>query len=233
MIDSSMVQRMLEQQRAGASPRAVVLLTGPIGGGKSTVSKLMQGFGWTPASLAYPLKRVAAEIFGLEESEVFGTREQKAAPTRRYHHLSGRAILDHLGMQGFRAINSDVFVDASVRAIRQAAAAGVELLVIDDVRLLNEVAGMREAFPCVEVWALEVLDEREAPVPNLESEQEQKAVAQGADRVLRANRGDVGALLGQAYDCMRAVDKGSAAAAGVDAASALTTSEGEDGPKPH
>lgn len=130
--------------------------------------KLLAHYVWPVVKLyswADILKLVAMAVFGLDESQVNGTNDEKDAPTkfkwsqfepflsdktRLYaaandlwdDHVSGRNILQIMGTDMFRRIYGNVWVDACLRNIEDDKP---ELAIITDCRFQNEIEGIHAA----------------------------------------------------------------------------------------
>lgn len=92
-------------------------------------------------SLATPLKEVCFKIYNRAPREAFyGSQEEKEAPLEAYPGWTGRRILQHIGTEGFRSVCSDIWV----QVMRANLEARTGLIVIDDIRFVNEAAGLAD-----------------------------------------------------------------------------------------
>lgn len=78
-------------------------LMGIKGSGKTTIATyLIQTYGFVEKSFAEPLKRACKEIFLLNDSQVFGSQEQKETPDSRWFGCTPRKILQYVGTELLR-----------------------------------------------------------------------------------------------------------------------------------
>ena len=144
-------------------PRRVISFTGLAGSGKTTAANMLclqEGY-YEPQlpslkyrsnavrlSLAAPLKGLCVRAFPWLDPSVFtGTQEQKEAPILDVPDgWSGRRILQHIGTEGFRAIDPNIWVRTALHTI-QTLPAHIKLVVVDDVRFENERAALAEYGP--------------------------------------------------------------------------------------
>lgn len=125
-------------------------LCGDIGSGKSSVAKwLVNSYGFRSSRFAGKLKDVALDVYGpvgLERRHVDGTQAEKNEPLPRIVDAdgdmqTGRKILEHLGTEGFRAIDPDTWVKYALLAVDECG----ESVVFEDCRFPNEFEAVREA----------------------------------------------------------------------------------------
>jgi hypothetical protein len=65
--------------------KRLIVLSGEAGAGKDSLAKLLvEEFGWTLYSLAGPLKRFAADMFGFTEQQLYGPSSFRNAPDPRW-----------------------------------------------------------------------------------------------------------------------------------------------------
>jgi len=107
-------------------------------------------------SFADLLKRnVCMEIFGLTSEQCYGTDEQKNSDTDiawgdiptpntqlQAKKLTAREVMQYVGTDFFRAINPNIWVDATIRKIKEE---GSYMPIICDCRFPNEVSGIQDA----------------------------------------------------------------------------------------
>lgn len=100
-------------------------------------------------SLATPLKDVCKQIFPqLPAACFYGTKEEKEAPIESldgFEGWTGRRILQHIGTEGFRHVNPNVWALLLAYQI-DALKDEYGLIVIDDIRFLNEAAVLSSAL---------------------------------------------------------------------------------------
>lgn len=115
--------------------RGVIGLAGRAGSGKTTCARwLIENHGAVEFSFAEPLKRVAQDVFGFSDEQVFGTQAQKEAVDARYG-LSPREALIRLGHSMRERVGDGVWLRACLDQIDRS---GVPLAVISDLRYPNE-----------------------------------------------------------------------------------------------
>jgi len=140
----------------------IIALAGRAGSGKSTVGQwLVEHRGAVEVSFAAPLKRLAMEVFGFSERQVFGTQQDKETTVGdvrvafgeevkaelAHAWSSGRAVspremLIRLGDGARRHIAPDVWIRAALRQIDELPDG--TLAVVTDVRYGNEAQAIYE-----------------------------------------------------------------------------------------
>jgi hypothetical protein len=139
---------------------SIIAVAGRIGAGKSSAADYLEKkHGYKQVALAEPLKRIAMEVYGLEKRHVFGTQEDKAELLPHVSDEWGdartpRQILEHLGTEGFRAIDPDTWVKLMVRRAKDLISEGWGV-VVPDARLPNEFEAVWSMGG--EVWLVEKL----------------------------------------------------------------------------
>lgn len=121
----------------------IIGLLGGKGAGKSTAAAyLVEKHGAKSLALACPLKEMLRGAFGLTQSQLYGSQEDKERTDPRYN-VSPRWLMTHVGEEGCRAVFGDDFwVDRLVEMIRSDIS---PLVVVEDVRYANEAAVLRAA----------------------------------------------------------------------------------------
>lgn len=132
------------------SPPRVLLFTGYAGAGKTTAA----GFACTMQnsrrpgsaaafSLAEPLRELCTQMFpDVPLKNFYGDKTDKEAPLAKYPGWSGRRILQHIGTEGYRAIDPQIWVRLLRRKI-EALPKTTRVVTVDDVRFPDEVEGLR------------------------------------------------------------------------------------------
>ena len=104
-------------------------------------------------ALADPLKRMAIDIFGLEEDKVYGTDDDKNQPTKlkwkdmpkkvpgKTGFMTIREVLQYLGTEVFRKVHNNVWIDTLVRRINKD---NPKIALVCDVRFENEIKLLKE-----------------------------------------------------------------------------------------
>lgn len=117
----------------------IIGLLGKAGSGKSTVANyLAEKYGAKETSFAFPLKMMAAEMFGFSDDQLFGTQAQKEAIDPRYN-VSPRYVMQMLGSAGRNWLGSEVWIRACLDKIKHSLDS---VDVISDVRHLNEAEAL-------------------------------------------------------------------------------------------
>lgn len=99
----------------------IIGISGFAGSGKDTVADFfIRHEGFVKIALADPIKRFAMDVWGFSEQQLFGASEFRSAPDFRYpisndKFLTPRLVLQHLGTEGARAIDEDVWIRYAIR----------------------------------------------------------------------------------------------------------------------
>ena len=112
----------------------IIGLCGRAGTGKTSVSQYLQEKGFQAISFAEPLKRMAMDIWGFSEEQVFGDASIKEAPDPRTG-ITPRWAMQQLGQAGRDHMGQYVWIQAAFAKIE----AGGKY-VFEDVRYCNEAA---------------------------------------------------------------------------------------------
>lgn len=145
------------------TPR-IIAFTGAAGAGKTTAARqlsethrfgagvispemFMSGAHMRKAivlSLATPLKDICSGLFlRAPKAAFYGSKEDKEAPLEDYPGWTGRRILQHVGTEGIRAVDPDVWVRLLMSQI-SLLSDEYGLVLIDDVRFVNEARALCE-----------------------------------------------------------------------------------------
>ena len=162
----------------------IIGISGFAGSGKDTVADMMVNqhphsysqSGVIKISLADPIKRFARDVWGFTDDQLWGSSEHRNAPDKRYmigkildqdeyieSYLTPRKVLQHVGTEGCRAIDPDVWIRYMIRVAKtllteygytyspqqglifQDASFKAKAVVTADVRFLNEMQHIRGA----------------------------------------------------------------------------------------
>lgn len=99
----------------------IIGISGKAGSGKDAAADiLLQREGFIRVSLADPIKRFAQDVWGFSDRQLWGPSEFRNAPDLRYpigdgEYLSPRKVLQHVGTEGTRAIDHDVWIRYAIR----------------------------------------------------------------------------------------------------------------------
>lgn len=120
--------------------KSIILgICGRAGSGKSSVARyLVKEYGAQKLSFAEPLKRMAIDIWGFSEAQVFGEAQVKEAVDPRWH-ISPLEAMQKLGEAARMWLWPTVWID---KAFENADREPARLYVIDDVRYRNEAAAL-------------------------------------------------------------------------------------------
>ncbi len=98
----------------------IIGISGLAGSGKDTTADfLLEHEGFIKISLADPIKRFAMDVWEFSEEQLFGPSKNRNAPDLRYPQgntfLSPRLVLQHLGTEGGRYIDNDIWIRYAIR----------------------------------------------------------------------------------------------------------------------
>ena len=141
----------------------IIGISGVAGSGKDTVADIfLKNNGFERVSLADPIKRLAKELWGFSDTQLWGPSEERSKPDTRYNGLTPRRVLQHLGTEGGRAIDEDVWIRYAVNNINKELSQkgacykpnlgfykspdsnDIKAVVISDVRFINEIRFLKK-----------------------------------------------------------------------------------------
>lgn len=103
----------------------IIGISGPAGSGKDTFADmLLENDGFVRLSLADPIKRFAMDVWEFSETQLWGPSEHRSIPDTRYEickspnyieYLTPRKVLQHLGTEGCRSVDEDVWIRYALR----------------------------------------------------------------------------------------------------------------------
>lgn len=98
----------------------IIGISGQAGSGKDTAADmLLAKEGVIKLSLADPIKRFARELWDFSDDQLWGPSEFRNKPDERYpigdEFLTARKVLQHLGTEGGRAIDYDVWIRYAIK----------------------------------------------------------------------------------------------------------------------
>lgn len=98
----------------------IIGISGQAGSGKDTAADmLLAKEGFIKLSLADPIKRFAKELWDFSDDQLWGPSEFRNKPDERYpigdDFLTARKVLQHLGTEGGRAIDYDVWIRYAIK----------------------------------------------------------------------------------------------------------------------
>lgn len=94
-------------------------------------------------AFADKLKAICQDLFELTDGQVHGSDTHKETVDHRWG-LSSRQIMQRFGTEVARSVHPDVWVRCLLRQAGDAEAAGALLVVVPDVRFVNEADAIRE-----------------------------------------------------------------------------------------
>lgn len=135
--------------------------------GKDSVAHILRESGYTPIAFADPIKRIAADVYGLTYEQCFGSQQSKESIDPRWGR-SPRHIFQRIGTEMGRSIHSETWIRYCMNAIQDASLGGGPLLhlpgrgwehvsafeqagmdrkkwVVTDIRFPNEANAVRRA----------------------------------------------------------------------------------------
>lgn len=122
--------------------------TGRAGAGKDTVCNMVakelqrHGVEVQCIACATPLKVVCEKIFGIAFKTHWtafqGTQEEKNAELPEIPGWTGRKILQHIGTEGFRHIDANVWATYMYQSAQALFKEGYEVVLVSDIRFLSE-----------------------------------------------------------------------------------------------
>ena len=120
-------------------------ICGPMGSGKSLLASALQERGFVHISFADPLKRIAQQLWGFSDYQLFGPSEARNEPHETIRRpdgepLTARYALQVLGTDVARRIDQGVWVRAAMNKAAKHAD-----VVISDVRYRDELTAIKRA----------------------------------------------------------------------------------------
>ncbi len=118
--------------------------------GKGTIGDiLVSEHGFTQLSLAGPMKKACAEIFSLDESQLYGDRKEIVDD---YWQVTPREIMQFVGTELFRngmsallpQIGTELWIKVLSRRIQVLRSQGISKIVVTDVRYPDEANAIKE-----------------------------------------------------------------------------------------
>jgi hypothetical protein len=111
----------------------IIGICGKAGSGKSSVGRhLIEKYGAQRVSFAEPLKRMAMDIWGFSEEQVFGEADVKETIDPRWD-ITPRQAMQKLGQAARDHVADDIWIMTAIDHID-----GPGLWIFDDVRYCNE-----------------------------------------------------------------------------------------------
>ncbi len=126
----------------------IIGLTGCAGSGKDAAAEaLCERAGYVRISLADPLKRICADVFGWDRDRLYGPSANRNAPDPAWGGLTARHALQQIGTECFRKLHPDVWVRYALTSAESLLAQDEDCrgVVVSDVRFPNEAEAIRAA----------------------------------------------------------------------------------------
>jgi len=114
----------------------VIGIYGKARSGKTTARKYLEKYNCTPVSFADPLKNALRELFGIPTTELYS--DQKTDRTRW--------MLQFFGTDCCRHIEPLIWVRKTSEKIQELQDEGSKLVVVDDVRFINEAVMLKNVW---------------------------------------------------------------------------------------
>lgn len=130
--------------------KTIIALSGIKRSGKDSVAAILVKQGYTHFKFADYLAKLVTEVVGKSIAAIYSQDNLKEICIVGYGK-SWRELMIEIGARE-RAKDPDVFVKATIKAVNECKN---DLIVISDVRMTNEIEGLREAFPdslCPLIW---------------------------------------------------------------------------------
>lgn len=129
----------------------IIGISAQAGSGKDTVADmLLAKEGFVKVSLADPLKRFTGDLWGFSKEQLFGSSEYRNKPDKRYPittpsgevgYLIPRRVFQHVGTEGCRYLDPDVWV-------RYLARVAETLLTTEGDYCYSEEGGLQDYISC-------------------------------------------------------------------------------------
>lgn len=172
-------------------------LHGKARSGKTTVAMhLVDVYGFSEMSFAYPLKSLVMDLFDMSEDQVYDEDLKEKIDLR--YGMSPRRMLQYLGTDVFRLIYPNIWTDYLIRSYRKNESKKSKL-VVSDVRFKNEKEAIEKEGGYV--WRI-VRRENPGPSSGFQGHPSECDLDDVPDSsfsaVLSASSGDVEGLLARA-----------------------------------
>jgi hypothetical protein len=125
-------------------PLLIVAVIGSSGAGKSVFADMaVNKYGFTRMKFAGPLKRMLKAL-GATEEDVNGSQEHRNKPQSLLLGKSWRYAMQTLGTEWRNLFGKNLWTRIFSEDVRAHYSAGIDRVVIDDMRFLHEVPAIRE-----------------------------------------------------------------------------------------
>lgn len=135
-------------------PLRVIGIMGRAGAGKDTCCDLLRviarevNLKAAKVAFADPIKKMCSDIYcfagDVPQHAFYGDQDQKEIVYESMGGRSGREVMQFIGGGAFKAITEDVWVRYLVKHAKVMAKYGTELILVSDIRHVNEAIAVRD-----------------------------------------------------------------------------------------
>lgn len=188
----------------------IIGISGQAGSGKDTAADmLLAKEGFIKISLADPIKRFARELWDFSEQQLWGSSQYRNKPDERYpitvpyfvigfgipdpgkvEYLTPRKVLQHLGTEGGRALDYDVWIRYSIKIATTLLTTKKEYCYSPSLGLQPYTQSYPQGeFPTIENFPEQV---RAVVIADVRFKNEIQFIKQAGGKLIRVNRPGAG-----------------------------------------